>query len=59
MIEAILSLFALLGAGVGDADKPKHTYLEPSQQEIIRAIDSDALKGFDHLQSHDANRWFV
>ena len=58
MIEAILSIFALLGFGQGDNDDPVYGYQEPTQ-EIIRAIDSEALKGFDSLESHKAEEWFV
>jgi len=59
MIEAILGLFALLGCGLGDGEVPKGVTLEQAPQQIIRAIDSPELMGFDSLEAHRADEWFV
>lgn len=58
MIEFFITLMAFFGFSEGEGDKPLYTYEKP-EQEMIRAIDSDALKGFDRLETHDANEWFV
>ena len=60
MIETILSILAFIGFGVGDGEDPIYGYQNHQpNQEIIRAIDSEALKGFDSLESHKAEEWFV
>ena len=60
MIESFISLLALMGFGVGDGGKPGDAHLAPQyQQEMIRAIDSTELKGFDHLEVQQADEWFV
>ena len=57
MIEAIIAFLACFGTG--EAEDPKMASVEPQQIQIIRAIDSQELKGFENLQSHQAEEWFV
>jgi len=32
---------------------------QSDHQEIIRALDSNELQGFNSLEAHDADKWFV
>ena len=51
---------AFLGFGIGEGDDPLHGHLDPEySQEMIRAIDSNELKGFDQLEVQKADEWFV
>ena len=60
MIESFISLLALLGFGQADGEDPLHCHISPEYQiEMIRAIDSTELKGFDHLEVQQADEWFV
>ncbi len=60
MIECFISLLAFLGFGTGDGNDPLHGHHAPEyQQEMIRAIDSNELKGFDQLEVQKADEWFV
>ena len=59
MIESLLALLAFFGFGIGDVDKPNAIALESDNQQIIRVINSNELKGFNVLEAHDASEWFV
>ncbi len=60
MIEAIISLLALVGFDNGQSGDPsKYSQLPESKPEMIRAIDSVELKGFDNLEVQQADEWFV
>ena len=60
MIESFISLLALLGFGIGEGEDPSASIQAPEYQiEMIRAIDSNELKGFDHLEVQQADEWFV
>ena len=59
MIESILALVAFFGYGVGDNDKPDAVTFQPANHEMIRAIESQELKGFENLEVHNAEEWFV
>ena len=59
MIESILALAAFFGLGVGDNDNPDYVQMENNTHEMIRAIDAQELKGFDNLEVHNAEEWFV
>jgi len=49
----------ILAAMGGDAEKPYALPVDSDNQQIIRVINSDELKGFNVLETHDANEWFV
>ena len=59
MIESLVALLAFIGFGMGDGEEPNKTALQFDNQQIIRAIDSNELKGFNVLETHDAKEWFV
>ena len=59
MIESILALLALIGFAEGDGDIPKSVQLDNNNHEMIRAIESQELKGFENLEVHNAEEWFV
>ena len=59
MIESILALFAVFGYGIGETGDPDHVQLENNNHEMIRAIESQELKGFENLEVHNAEEWFV
>ena len=59
MIESLIAVLAFLGFGRGDAEEPNKMALESANPQIIRAIDSNELKGFKSLEAHDADEWFV
>jgi len=42
-----------------DVEDPSKMTLQSDTQEIIRAIDSNELQGFNSLEAHDADKWFV
>ena len=59
MIESIISLLAVC-FGLGDgADKVSYYQAPEQDKEMIRVLDGDALKGFDNLEIHQADEWFV
>jgi hypothetical protein len=58
MIEAIFALLAMFGDAEGEEPCVAATKLDENTQ-IIRALDSQELKGFDNLQAHQADEWFV
>ncbi len=59
MIELLVALWAFFGFGIGDAEDPRHVDIQLDNQQIIKAIDSNELKGFNVLEAHDAKEWFV
>jgi len=59
MIEAIVALMAFFGFGIGDAEDPHKVAFQQDNQEIIRAINNNELKGFNALEAHNADEWFV
>ncbi len=59
MIESLIAVLAFLGFGIGDGEEPCAMALESENLQIIRAIDSNELKGFNSLEAHDADEWFV
>ena len=59
MIESLLAILAFLGCGMGDEDKPFTSVTDSANQQIIRAIDSTEMTGFNALESHNADQWFV
>ena len=60
MIESLISLLAIFGFDGGEGEDPKYAAQAPEQQiEMIRAIDSLELKGFENLEAHTADEWFV
>lgn len=60
MIELVISLLAICGFDTGESGEPaKHAQASGHQPEMIRAIDGLELKGFENLESHTADEWFV
>ena len=60
MIESLISLLAIFGFDTGESGDPaKHAQAPEQQIEMIRAIDSLELKGFENLEAHTADEWFV
>ena len=60
MIESLISLLAIFGFDGGETDDPRQAAMAPeSKPEMIRAIDSLELKGFENLEAHTADEWFV
>lgn len=60
MIEFYLTIMAFCGFGMGgDAEEPYIQKVTSNNQQIIRVIDSVELKGFNNLEAHDAETWFV
>jgi len=60
MIESLVALMAFFGFAMGpDVEDPSKMTLQSDTQEIIRAIDSNELQGFNSLEAHDADKWFV
>ncbi len=60
MIELLFAILASFGFDVGgDAEDPYTKASESANLEIIRAIDSNDLKGFDSLEAIEADEWFV
>ena len=59
MFESLITILAFLGFGIGDAEEPYAAVYESANPQIIRAIDSNELKGFNSLEAHDADEWFV
>jgi len=60
MIESLVALMAFFGFGIGgDVEDPDKMAFHTDNQQIIRAIDSNELKGFNTLEAHDADKWFV
>ena len=60
MIESLISLLAIFGFDGGETEDPKSAALAPQHQpEMIRAIDSLELQGFENLEVQTADEWFV
>ncbi len=60
MIESLFAILAFFGFAVhGDAEDPYAKAPESANPQIIRAIDSNDLKGFDSLEAIEADEWFV
>ena len=60
MIESLLAVLAFLGCGVvEDGERPLTSVTDSANQQIIRAIDSTEMTGFNALESHNADQWFV
>ena len=59
MIESLVALMAFFGFGVGEVEDPDRMAFQSDNQQIIRAIESNELQGFNSLEAHDADKWFV
>ena len=60
MIESMISLLAIFGFDGGEGDDPaKYAQAPEHQPEMIRAIDSLELQGFENLEVQTADEWFV
>ncbi len=60
MIELLFAILTFFGFEIPeDADDPYTKAPESANPQIIRAIDSNDLKGFDSLEAIEADEWFV
>ena len=59
MIESLVALMAFFGFGIGEGEDPDRMAFHSDNKQIIRAIDSNELRGFNALEAHDADKWFV
>lgn len=57
MIEVFVAVMAMFGIGTGD--DPAKVTMQNDDQQIIRAIDSQELSGYNNLEALNADEWFV